>query len=64
MEVFCIQLDLLVGESATIPIAPLAAAVGVLLRLAHASAQRCRAYPQRLPRAHSESSNHRIEDHV
>jgi hypothetical protein len=61
--IFPIRRDHLVGESATRPIAPLVAAVGVLLRLAHKSALRCHADPQRLPRAHSGSSNCRIEDH-
>lgn len=45
------------AKSATHPIAPHAGNVRALLRLAHASAPRCRAYPHCLPGAHSGAFN-------
>jgi len=47
----------LLGDSATHPIEPLATRPGSLLRLAGMSLQRCRAYPDTPPAAHSGASN-------
>jgi len=51
------------GDSATHPIAPLAARQGALLLLAGRSLPRRRAYPDTLPAAHSGVFNRGIQDH-